>query len=49
MTSIVYATKLVGILIGLKIAIRANMQKIAVFTDNQVALIALKKLKRQLR
>jgi len=33
-TSIVYAAELVGILIGLEIAIRANMRKIAVFTNN---------------
>ena len=33
-TSIVYIAKLVRILIGLKIAIRANIRKIAVFTDN---------------
>jgi hypothetical protein len=30
-------------LIGLEIAIRANMRKIAVFTDNQAALTALRK------
>ena len=33
-TSIIYIAKLVGILIRLEIAIRANMRKIAVFTDN---------------
>ena len=33
-TSIVYAAELVGILMGLEIAMRANMRKIAVFTDN---------------
>lgn len=46
-TSIVYAAELVGILMGLKIAIRANMRKIAVFTDNQAALTALRKPGRQ--
>jgi ribonuclease HI len=34
-TSTVYAAKLVGILMGLEIAMRANMRKIAVFTDNK--------------
>jgi hypothetical protein len=42
-TSIVYIAELVRILIGLEIAMRANIWKIAVFTNNQVALIALKK------
>lgn len=45
-TATVYAAELVGMLMGIEIAIKSTRGRAAIFTDNQAALKALKNPKR---